>query len=157
MRTLYLSIIDCLAIIVTGTAMAASDVPSPKDWLRTPPESLFASKGVVIAEQDYYVVGLTHVYTSVSWLGASSVKELTSEDARFLTGSYYKAVAGKKAYLVRGLFANETGRHFLSLYGDSLIVSHGSLGHSFTPNFSPIVVHLDHAPKEVYVSISGAQ
>ena len=146
-----------VAVTLAVPAAAADKSPTPKDWLRRAPDAVATSKGVEIPETDYYIVGLTHVWTAVSRLEATSVIELTPELAQFYTGHYYKPPARKKIFLVRGLFANETGRHFLALHGDSLLVSHGSLGHSFTPNFSPMIVHLDRPPKEVYISISGAQ
>jgi hypothetical protein len=157
MKAAHLIIALLVAVSLAEVSPAEDKIPAPKDWLRDPPAALMKAKGIEVAETDYYEVGLTHVFTAVSWLGASSVKELKPDEAQFLTGHYYKAPAGKKIFLVRGLFANETGSHSLVLYGDSLVVSHVSLGHSSTPSFSPLIVHLDHAPTNLYVSISGAQ
>ncbi|MFD0894321.1 hypothetical protein KBB96_07585 [Luteolibacter ambystomatis] len=148
-----------LAVTIAGNTLslgADPNPPSPKDWLKNPPETL-STPATEVAETNFYVVGLTHVYTAVGWLGGNSSKELTPEQAKYLTGHYYRQDNGKKAFLVRGLFSNETGKHSLKLYGDSLVVRHDSLGRSDKPNFSPIIVQLEKAPKNVYVVISVAE
>lgn len=146
----------CACALTDGSLYADNNTPSPKDWVKMPSEAVLAIPSKEIAESDFYIVGLTHVFTAVALLDKTSIKELTPEEAKDLTGHYYRQPIGKKAFLVRGLFANETGNHKLELHGDSLVVTHGSLGHSFEPHFSPIILLLEKPPKDIYVVIAGA-
>jgi ketopantoate hydroxymethyltransferase len=56
---------------------------------------------------------------------------------------------------VRALFANYTGRHALFWRDGQLLVQHDSLGHSFKPQFSPLVVNLPAEQKEVFIHVGG--
>jgi len=64
-----------------------------------------------------------------------------------------------KPYLVRGVYLNRiTGRFLVYLLGDQVRVHHGSMGSRAVPmKRQALVVQLEAAPKEIYVTLSIVQ
>jgi hypothetical protein len=143
MRELLVPIFLAVAAATGGAAE-----PRPRDWLRSPADTVvFQQSARQVGETSFLEVRITRLMTAVDELKEKSAIPLTEELARCYTGPLYKSEGGKKAYLVRGLFANETGNHRLFWRNGSLLIRHDSLGHSFDPQFSPLVVNLSAEPK----------
>jgi hypothetical protein len=83
---------------------------------------------------------------------------LSLDDAAFFTGDHYTSSAGKSPYLIRAVYGHGgTGRYVLSQRDTSLLVQHGSLGHTTVRNNSALIVSLPFTPTEVYTEISIAE
>ncbi|EEF57367.1 hypothetical protein [Pedosphaera parvula] len=139
----------CLCLALTLNSLAAAD--SGKDWLRTPPDP--KGKWTQIPEQDIYeVVASKETVAVVSELAKKRFVELSDEQARFFTGHYFHSSKGKKPYLLRAVYGHGgTGKYTVSRNGSSVLVLHGSLGHSDASHKSALVVNLDFVPIETYV------
>jgi hypothetical protein len=89
----------------------------------------------------------------------AAIVPLTSEDASELAGELLPEARGTAPFLVRGLcLQRTTGRFTVYLDGQSLVVHHGSLGSgSGLMERQPLVLQLDRAPIEVYVTCSMAR
>jgi hypothetical protein len=142
--------------LVASVAFAAE--PRPRDWLRSPGDIVAFQQGArQLSETGFFEVRVTRLMTAVNRLKEKSAIPLTEELACYYAGPLYKGEDGKKAYLVRGLFANYTGSHSLFWRDGSLLIRHDSLGHSFEPQFSPLIVNLPAEPKEIFVCVRGAE
>lgn len=91
-----------------------------------------------------------------AFAGEAAVKmeALASEQRRMADKA--RSLKGKlEPYLVRGLFLNErTGRFSAFFKGSTLWIRHDCLGKSAVPmTRRPVIVFLDRAPTEVYVSV----
>jgi hypothetical protein len=143
--------------LLTSLPLAAAE-PQPRDWLRNPEDiGAFQQGAQQLSETSFFEVRVTRLMTAVDRLNDKSAIPLTEDLARYYAGALYKGENGKKAYLVRGLFANYTGTHTLFWRDGRLLIRHDSLGHSSVPQFSPLVVNLSSEPKQVFVYIGGAK
>lgn len=142
-----------LALLSTGLCRAAE--PAPRDWM-SPPEMNF-TEARKLPETAFSEVRITRLMTAVNRLTEKSAIPLTAELAQFYAGPGFKPGKGRKAYLVRGLFANYTGEFSLYWKDGKLLVRHDSLGKQFIPRFCPLVVELPAEPTEVFILIGGAE
>src|SRR6185369_6094341 len=141
-----------VGLIAFGTTWAAQ--PKPKDWLSSHSHIEDFQKGAQqVSETSFFEVRVTRLWTAVDSLSDRQVLPLSEDLARYYAGPLYRSEDGKKPYLVRGLFANYTGSHTLYSRGSSLLITHSSLGHSFEPQFSPLVVNLPSEPKKVFIYV----
>jgi hypothetical protein len=119
---------------------------------------MYFQNGKKISNSDFFEVRVTRRMTAVDRLNKKKAIPLTEELAQFYVGPLFRNEnKNMRPYLVRGLYANETGEHRLFWYNESLIIQHSSLGHSAEPEFSPLVVNLPSEPKDIYIIISVAE
>jgi hypothetical protein len=117
------------------------------------------------SEWDYVPRDRFHEVTEVELAGAVGLLQqvsslaLTAQQASDLIGTALPAVPGTQPYLVRGLLLNRgTGSFAVYLMEDQVAVKHGSLGKRAMPmTRQPLVLQLQQAPGEVYVSVSMAE
>ena len=91
---------------------------------------------------------------AVAQLEQVSIVELTKQEAEELLGKTLPESPGTTPYLVRALFLNTgTGRFLIYMSGDQIAVFHGSLGGGERAmGRQPLVLQLEEAPAEVYVT-----
>ncbi len=142
-----------MILLAFVTANAEETIPQPRGWLNKP-KIAFEAKDQ-LSETSFAEVRVTRLMTAVSRLRNTSAIQLSDKMAQYYAGSMYKSEAGKRPYLVRGLFANYTGRHTLFFRDDTLLVLHESLGKEFDPMFCPLVVNLSSEPKKVAIVVGG--
>ena len=140
-----------LALLSTGPCWATE--PEPKVWI-SEPTTKFA-EAQKLPETAFSEVRVTRLKTAVDRLKEKSAIPLTAEMAQYFAGAGFKPGKGRKAYLVRGLFANNTGDFSLFWKEGKLLVKHESLGKHFTPQFCPLVVDLPSEPTSVFVIVRG--
>lgn len=108
-------------------------------------------------QSDYAEVRVTRLQTAISRLQDKPFIELGPELVDFYADTRFRVSRGKKAYLVRSLYCNETGAYSLRYWKRRLSVTHFSLGSAFHPVPLPLVVLLDAPPAEVFVTYGGAR
>lgn len=148
------TILFYLVLFISVTSYAGERFPQPNDWA-SKPQPAFFEKGESLSVNSFAEVRVTRIMTAVDRLKNVGAILLTEEMALHYIGSIFKMEAGRKPYLVRGLFANYTGEHTLSIHGDTLVIRHGSLGSRFESMFCPLVVNLSAEPKKVINIITG--
>ena len=109
-----------------------------------------------IAKDRFYECNITKLGTALVRLKDKEFIELTDELAVYYAGHSYKPRDGSKAYLVRGAFANYTGKFSLFFKDGELLVQHMSLGRNTIPQFCPLIVRLPSSPKKILIHIGGA-
>ena len=147
-----------VAFFCVIAAFASAAPPKAEDWVTSPakiPNGL-AQDGNEIAEERFYECQITKLGTALDRLKDKEVIELTDELAVYYAGHSYRPHNGTKAYLVRGAFANYTGRFSLFCKDGNLLIQHMSLGRNATPQFCPLIVQLPSAPKKLIIQIGGA-
>jgi hypothetical protein len=86
-----------------------------------------------------------------------AVVELTSDEASEFIGEVLPEVPGTKPYLTRGLYLGR-GSFSVHVFEDQLAVTHGSLGRRALPmKRQALVLQLERAPAEVFVTCSMAE
>jgi hypothetical protein len=128
---------------------------SPQDWLLEPRRT-FREKDA-LPESDFVEVRVTRLVAAMDSLKDKAAIPLTQEDVRYFAGSAFKSKAGNRPYLVRGLFANNTGEFSVFWSNGELLVQHDSLGHHSTPEFCPLVISLPSEPAHVFVVVNVAE
>jgi hypothetical protein len=144
-------LIAFLALLDTGPCWAAE--PAPKDWISEPKTSFAETQK--LPETAFAEVRITRLMSAVDELKEKSVIPLTGEMARYYAGTAFKPGKGKKSFLVRGLFANYTGKFALFWKDGQLLVEHDSLGKHFNPQFCPLIVNLPAEPASIFVVVRG--
>ncbi len=104
-------------------------------------------------------VRASNLAAAAKLLDTASWIELNPETARDLTGQPLPDSPPTKFYLVRAVYLNRgTGKFYIRTTNGYLWVAHGCLGARPVPmKRQPLVVQLEHPPKDVYVSCSMAQ
>lgn len=142
-----------LALFSAGLCWSAE--PVPKDWLSEPKTKF--TEAQKLPQTAFAEVRITRLMTAVDRLKEKSVIPLSPEMAQYFAGAGFKPGKGRKAYLVRGLFANYTGEFSLFWKDGKLLVEHDSLGKRFIPRFCPLVVELPEEPADVFVFVRGIE
>jgi hypothetical protein len=150
-------LVSFLMILAVGCG-GHSSVKGTHDWLGSPKDvGAFQQTGQKLAETSFFEVRVTRLMIAVDQLKEKPAIPLTDDLARYFAGALYKSEKEKKPYLVRALFANYTGSHTLFWRDGQLLIRHDSLGNSFEPQFSPLVVNLPSEPKEIFIVVGGAK
>ena len=133
--------------------MAADDGAK---WLRIPPShTQKTSEDAELVQEVFEVVASKVSAATAGELGKYSIASLTVGRAKYFTGQYYHCSAGKKPYLVRAVYGSGgTGVYRVRQIGQSLVITHESIGEEAIYTKSALVVNLDFEPKEVYVVAS---
>lgn len=168
-----------VAIALVSGADAVSETPRPPaktlpiasaagetrngdglDWIRNPPDD-FPLDPLELDESDAFEVVASAKVVCVGPYGGvweRAFCKLTPEEARRITGHYYRCPKGKTPYLVRAAYGNSVwGKFSFKQAGRKLWIYHGSLGHEFRAFKTAIVLNLDFEPEEVYVTVSIAK
>jgi len=92
-------------------------------------------------------------------LAATSVSPLIDGETAFFSGYDGPVGEGKKPFLVRAVFGNQsTGGYSVLRHGTDLFIRHVSLGGNPAPcHKGALVLTLDFMPGEVYVVMSSAR
>lgn len=153
MKTLLLTVFFCA---ISALTFAAS--PKAEDWLTPSVEipNALAQNASEIAQDHFYECNITRLGTALDRLKDKDFIELTNELAVYYAGHSYEPRDGSKAYLVRGAFANYTGRFSLFFKDGDLLIQHMSLGRNAIPQFCPLIVQLSSRPEKVLIRIDGA-
>jgi hypothetical protein len=111
------------------------------------------------AELPVHEVQEGRIPAACSRLENASWVTLEPDDASDLVGTALTPAAGQQFYLVRAVFLNRgTGGFSAWRANECLYVHHGSLGHFPVPmKRTALVLELDRAPKDVYISCSMAE
>lgn len=121
----------------------ASSLGNPSQWISVPRTEFFEVPG-----------------SKVAWakerLASVSVSELTEAELASIAERGFKCGGTSKAILVRAMFENRTGQFSLYWAGETLVVSHASLGPARTPSESALVACLSKLPPEVVSRLAGA-
>jgi len=127
-----------------------------KDAWYTPGPTMEPSAPALPKEKIYPVVD-GQVAAATSLLMSASVVPVTAAQGSVFSG---KTLTSSHLYVVRGISLNEATGAFevFLLPADDIVVFHGSLGHSAVPmKRHPVVVELEHSPRQVYVECSMAE
>ncbi len=146
------------AIFCATSVFTFAESPKAEDWV-TPSAKIpggITQDDNKIAEERFYECKITKLGTALDRLKDKEFIELTDELAVYYAGHSYRPRDGTKAYLVRGAFANYTGRFTLFFKGGDLLIEHMSLGRNAVPQFCPLIVQLSTPPKKVIIHIGGA-
>ena len=154
MKTQY----GLLLLAIASTALAA-DSSDGKAWLYPAPSTFSSASWKELPDSDIFEVVASKEYVAeVRDLVRSRFVPLTQEVARYFTGDYYRCPSGKRPFLVRAVFAHGgTGGYTLFRSGNTLLVSHASLGRTVVYNRSALVVNLAFTPTDVYTEVSVAE
>jgi hypothetical protein len=146
-------------VVILASACLGADLQTGEAWLNPAPDSIADSKWIAIDTTDIYeVVASKEIVAEIRDLEHKHFTLLTEDEAKYYTGHYYRCPKGKHPYLVRAVYGQGgTGSYKVSRLGNSLLVSHGSLGHSAACHTSALVVNLEFAPNEIYNKISIAE
>jgi hypothetical protein len=114
-------------------------------WINIPwkelPRELF--QAVVLAREEE----AENLLENVTFL------EISSEQLFLFTGNAISAPAGRRPFLVRGVYLNEYGAFRMSISGDLLLVHHGCMGRQAVPmKRRCLVVLLERPPRQAYVT-----
>lgn len=130
------------------------------EWLRSPPDD-FPLSPEVLDESDAFEVVASAKSLCVSQFGGlwdRTFSKLTPDDARRLTGHYYRCPKGKTPYVVRAAYGNSVwGKFTFPRVGRKIEIRHDSLGHGFQAFKTAFVLNLDFEPEEVYVTVHIAE
>ena len=130
-------------------------------WLRDPPED-FRDAARKIDESDAYEVVASArdmlVFSPFGGLNDAAFSKISPDDARRITGPYYRCPDGKTPYLVRAAYGHSgTGVFEFERAGRKVHIRHGSLERSFQAYRTAFILNLDFEPEEIYVSVSIAE
>lgn len=127
-----------------------------RDWVSMPPEKLMQPerRGPPVDAADVYEVVVSLMDTVIDHgLYTDPIVPISEQMAQKYTGGHYRAVRGKKAYLLRALYiSGGTGGFDVYRLGNAIWVMHGCLGGGQPLSRSALVVNLDFMPKKVYVT-----
>jgi hypothetical protein len=125
-------------------------------WIRIPPSNANqTNEDAGLIQEVFEVVASKASAATTADLGKSAIVSLTPGRAKYFTGEYYRCSAGKKPYLVRAVYGfGGSGAYRVRRVGQSLVVTHESIGEEATYSKSALIVNLDFEPKEVYVVAS---
>jgi hypothetical protein len=143
--------ISIAAIFALFAGAAQAECPAD-NWTNTPPGSF---RGKAIPADRYKPVQGQLRDEAERLMADHPYRELAPNEARQFGG---KAVAGMKAYILRGTAFNEANGGFsLAIDGTKLWVRHDSLGPITKLKCAPVLVYLRNAPVEVFVSAASDQ
>lgn len=150
--------VEILLVGLCALAPLASASPEARDWVT----EQVAAPGWVndenkLAEELYHECRVTRLGTAVDRLATVDFLELSEELATYYAGHSYTSRKGFTAYLVRAVFANDTGQFTLFYDDGNLLIRHRSLGNAFTPRHCPLIVQLPTPPKSVVIEVGGAK
>lgn len=117
----------------------------------------FDAKQNQVAEEHIYECKITRLGVAIDRLKKSEFIEISDELARFYAGHSYRPARGRKAYLIRGVFANYTGEFYLYYKDGIMLVQHLSLGGDAKVQFCPMVVQLLNPPRQILLQVGGAK
>ncbi len=118
--------------------------PENHSWFHPNPEKGFEwPESAALKESEYSEVRVTVLHTAISRLENTPFIELAPDVVKHYSPASFRVPKGKKAFLVRSLYSNETGGYSLLYWQGKLSVAHFSLGGSFYPNPLPLVVLLN--------------
>jgi hypothetical protein len=127
-------------------------------WFHPNPESESEwPETAALKESEYAEVRVTALHTAISRLESTPFMELEPDVLKFYAPTSFRVPQGKKAFLVRSLYSNETGGYSLYYWKGNLSIAHFSLGSSFNANPLPLVVLLNSPPVELFVTYGGAR
>lgn len=149
-----LRIIGLLAVFI--------DVVHAKDaWLSdSVPKLCLANDDVHEARRllrDIYEVPKSRSDTALSRLEKVRFRKLVENEAKFFLGEFYEKPGNKDPYLVRAVYGHGgTGGFSFNWCGDDILIVHLSLGKGRPENRTALILNLDKAPKNVYISMHTA-
>jgi len=158
-RSFVQQVIICI-VVFHGTACMAGGITGAemydaKQWLSPPAETTaISAEGTELAKTLWHEVRLTRLFAAYYNLKDESALPLDEDAAAYYVGHAWQGPAGKKPFLVRGVYANDTGAFELFLKDGILLVKHSSLGSAGVPHICPLVVYLDEAPTKVLDEIN---
>ena len=161
-RNVAAAVIAAALCFIAPAAHAAEPqiaLPAPDAWESNPAKQPDLRQCVPLTADHLVPVAPPERPAATSRLRDASIVPLAGAEAVALTGGHGIALTGVRAYLVRAVAKNETSGAFEArLCGPTLWISHGSLGHVVPPSTrAPVVVFLDRAPIDLFVSWSMAQ
>jgi len=125
-------------------------------WYNPPSQDALVGQGQRLDRARIHEVVESKKAEAEELLENVSTVELTDEQATAFVGQTLPEAAGTKPYLARAVYpARGTGSFSVSVYEDQLMVHHGSLGSGGYPmGRQALVLQLEHAPAEVFVTCS---
>ena len=148
----------CLLASVAMLSCAAAPQSVKHPWYNPIPQgSEDLPETAALRESDYAEVRVTALHTAINRLEEIPFLELAPEMVKYYAPASFRVPQGKKAFLVRSLYSNETGGYSLLYWKGRLSIAHFSLGGSFHPNPLPLSVLLKSPPLELFVTYGGAR
>src|SRR5687768_6133428 len=104
-----------LLLALASDVVAAPVADDARLWIVRPPDARYGpDEKKEVDRSDVYEVVASKVAVAISYeLGKKQVVEISERTATYYTGSYYRCPTGKKAYLVRAVYAFGGTGHFL--------------------------------------------
>jgi hypothetical protein len=104
--------------------------------------------------RDYFQeVACAHEAEAEKLLENVTVLEISPEQFALFAGKAISVPAGRRPFLVRGVYLNESGAFRISIRADLLLVDHGCMGrHAVPMKRRCLVVLLERAPKQAFVT-----
>jgi len=130
-----------------------------KAWLNPPGQAIDLNERQVLEDNLFFEVVASRLPVAVHGdLQDVAAVALDTGRARFFTGPYFYCPRGLRPFLLRAVYGfGGTGRFDVSRIGKSVLIEHGSLGHSNPYNKSALVACLRDAPKAVYHIVSVSE
>ena len=120
-------------------------------------EARGVTKTEAIPEKDFFEISASRRDAAESMLESQEFVQKWQDDIKYFGQKNFQCESPKQPYLIRALYSNGTGGKFLlKKIGDSVLVSHVSLGRSSSTQKTALIVCLDFQPKEIFNQISGA-
>lgn len=146
------------ACAVLLSCSALEKPPENHSWHHPNPErDCEWPESATLKDSEYSEVRVTALHTAISRLENTPFIELDPDVVNHYAPASFRVPQGKRAFLVRSLYSNETGGYSLYYWKGKLSVAHFSLGSSFHPKPLPLVVLLNSAPVELFVTYGGAR
>ena len=148
-----------LAAPTTLAVAAQADLPPRDAWESDPKAQPDMARCTPLAADHLIPVVAPQRPTAISILRSGAIYPLSGVEMAALTGGQVVVPPNAHPYLVRAVAKNENSGAFEArVCGQTLWISHGSLGHVVPPSArTPLVVFLDEAPTNLFVSWSMAQ
>jgi hypothetical protein len=155
------SIAGLLALAAPTTPSDAGqvDVPPRDSWESDPKAQPDMGQCTLLAADRLVPVAAPQRPTAISILRSAAIYPLSGVETAALTGGQAVVPPETHPYLVRAVAKNENSGAFEArVCGQTLWISHGSLGHVVPPSTrTPLVVFLGDPPTSLFVSWSMAQ
>lgn len=146
------------AALAFGAAPFAAMAATPDSWITEWPLPISTTKKEQMSLADIFEVVASMKGNAEADLQKKTFLAISEVQAKWFTGRYYSCPAGKRPYLVRGVFGFAgTGRFFVYKVDRALWVLHESLGTDFVSSRTALIVNLDFEPTAAYATVSIAQ
>lgn len=150
----------CTAVTILVSALFNVDA-ADFSWVTPPPSNWAKGKMLKeVAEESIWEIVHTKVGYAMVLLASSGAVEVSADQAELLTGRILTPAKGMLLVLVRCQFGNGgTGKYFVSLTpeGESILVSHVSLGEPGKLTPSAVLIQTRRVPTTVFASTSFAR